>query len=494
MRRSPVDELADPFVQIVCEGESGAAADLPAITPVVGIASDGVIPPATLETLREQDPDFPARLTLRPDASNPVGRLHDSHGDPVSIAVMTPDDVPAALKRGAILGEKLDPGEAVSIQLTTELSPQSALAFVEGLLLGADRMKQEADDATVTANVLLPEGLTATEVADRVARVRGVILARALANTPSNTKSPAWLAEQAQALAGDGVEVQVLTMQDLRENGFGGVLGVGQGSDRSANVTILRWQGSADADAPQPRVIVGKGITFDSGGLSIKPAAGMPMMKTDMSGAAAVLGTFAAIKQLKPADPVVGVIACAENMPSGSAMRPGDVIKHVGGRTTEVLNTDAEGRLVLADALVYATEVFDPRAIVDIATLTGSATVGLGRHHAACYSTSPDLMAELQAASDSTRDDIWPMPLVPEYETAIASDVADAANTNTDSHTSAGSITAALFLKPFAAEVPWAHLDIAGTGRRDAASPGQPKGATGYGVQLLTQWLMAESA
>jgi leucyl aminopeptidase len=216
-------------------------------------------------------------------------------------------------------------------------------------------------------------------------------------------------------------------------------------------------------------------------------------MKTDMTGAAAVMGTMAAIRDLRLPIRVVGILACAENMPSGSAMRPGDVIRHYGGRTTEILNTDAEGRLVLADCLAYAAARLDPRYLIDIASLTGSATVGLGRYHAAMYGTDNHMLGDLEKAAEVGDDPVWRMPLVPDYSAGIATPIADAANSNTDPSISAGSITAALFLKPFAGNTKWAHLDIAGVARSESDRPETRRGATGYGVSLLTNWLQALS-
>lgn len=353
-------------------------------------------------------------------------------------------------------------------------------AFVSGLVLGF--ASHPINESVPGVTLVLSEPDQAA-VVDELILAESTLLARTLAATPSNIKTPAWLAEQAKSLGALGLSVTVHDAKDLREQGFGGVLAVGAGSERPPNVTVIRHS------RPGARriTLVGKGITFDSGGLSLKPPAGMTTMKTDMSGAAAVIATMAATARMALDVDVTGILANAENMPDGAAMRPGDVITHFGGRTSEVRNTDAEGRLVLADCIAFAATQ-RPDCIVDIATLTGAATVGLGRQYAALYSTD-SATAESLRVQGIDSEKVWRMPLVDAYEQAIHSDIADAANSATDPAFQGGSITAALFLRPFAADVPWQHLDIAGVGRRESGTPGRPKGPTGYGARLLTQWL-----
>jgi leucyl aminopeptidase len=252
---------------------------------------------------------------------------------------------------------------------------------------------------------------------------------------------------------------------------------------------VLRHQPpGAGASAP-PVVLVGKGITFDSGGLSLKRGDAMATMKTDMSGAAAVLATMTALGRVGVSRPVVGLLALAENMPSGTALRPGDVLGIAGGTTVEVVNTDAEGRLVLADALAHAVSTLDPAVLVDLATLTGAASVGLGRRHAALYSTDDTLASELLAAAVRSGEETWRMPLVEDYREALASDVADLSHVAQGKPVGAGSVTAALFLQRFTDGRPWAHLDIAGPARADADAFEVSRGGTGYGVRLLLEWL-----
>jgi leucyl aminopeptidase len=244
-------------------------------------------------------------------------------------------------------------------------------------------------------------------------------------------------------------------------------------------------------------VLVGKGITFDSGGLSLKPPDGMVAMKTDMSGGAAVIGAASALRALGVASRVTALVPLAENMPGADATRPGDVITHYGGRTSEVLNTDAEGRLVLADALAYAVADLEPDVIVDIATLTGAATLGLGRRHGALFSTSAELTGELVLAADAGGERLWPMPLVDAYRDSLESPVADLRNIgDPEAKYHGGAITAALFLREFvgAAGVPWAHLDVAGPARADGDEDEVTKGATGFGVRTFRRWLEATGA
>ena len=433
----------------------------------------------------------------RPVARTLVSHLTSLVGPELAAAVSDPDlPVPGPHRvirvgpephewaaAGADIGKNVTDQDAVDCLLPS-VSAQQASSMARGLVLGCQRL---GDTPVADVQVWVPgPGDRVAAARDGVALGERVLLARGLANTPSNIKTPDWLAEQASAVAGGSLSVSTHDPQWLARQGFGGILAVGAGSVNPPNLTRLDYRGRPDGPHI---VIVGKGITFDSGGLSLKPAASMPLMKTDMSGAAAVIATLAALRDAEVPARVTGLIACAENMPGGSAMRPGDVIRHYGGRTTEVLNTDAEGRLVLADALAYASGQLRPDMLVDLATLTGAATMGLGRQNAALYSTSDRMARDLTAAGVASADLVWRMPLVSEYAGAIESDIADAANTNTDSVTHAGSITAALFLQPFAGAVPWAHLDIAGTGRTESDRADCRKGATGFGVGLLTQWI-----
>jgi leucyl aminopeptidase len=306
--------------------------------------------------------------------------------------------------------------------------------------------------------------------------------ARNLANAPGNELYPETLAEKARNLGSEfGFDVTVLEEPELKDLGMGGILGVAQGSSRSPRLIILEYGKSSG----KPVVLVGKGVTFDSGGISIKPSANMAEMKMDMSGAAAVIGTFEAVARLKLPVRIVGLIPAVENMPSGSSLRPGDILRHYGGKTSEVDNTDAEGRLILADALGYASQ-FKPAAVVDLATLTGACVVALGHQASGMMGNDAPLMARLKAAGEETYERVWELPMFDEYEKLIKSDVADVKNVG---GRWAGAITAAWFLKKFTGTYRWAHLDIAGTAILEDASEYHQRGGSGVGVRLLTEFL-----
>lgn len=312
----------------------------------------------------------------------------------------------------------------------------------------------------------------------------GVELAREAANRPGNHCTPSHLASEAKRLVkSHGLKVQVLERKDCEKLGMGSFLAVAQGSDEPPKFIVLQYQGAAKGAAPV--VLVGKGITFDTGGISIKPAGEMDEMKFDMGGAASVLGTMRAVAELKPKVNVVGIIPACENMPSGRAIKPGDVVTSLSGQTIEILNTDAEGRLILCDALTYA-ERFKPQAVVDIATLTGACVIALGHHRSGLFSADEPLAAALLAAGEQALDPAWRMPLDEEYDEALKSNFADMANVG---GRPGGAITAAMFLKRFAAKLRWAHLDIAGTAWKGGAA----KGATGRPVPLLTHFVLSQA-
>jgi leucyl aminopeptidase len=323
-----------------------------------------------------------------------------------------------------------------------------------------------------------------------------VALARDLANTPSMIKSPEWLAAEAAAVAAEhGLSSRVWREPELAAGGFGGILAVGSGSVHPPRLIELSYQPPAGQSGRADRhvVLIGKGITFDSGGLSLKPNDGMKLMKTDMAGGAAVIGAMSALGRLGAQTRVTGLVAAAENMPSGTAMRVGDVITHYGGQTVEVLNTDAEGRLVLADALAYADDALAPDLVVDLATLTGAARVALGTSIAALYATDDELATALLDAGTASGDRLWRMPLAGDYRSALDSPVADLANM-ARAGGRAGSIDAALFLREFTGGRSWAHLDIAGAARATSDDGDSTKGATGFGTRLLLRWLAASPA
>ena len=314
---------------------------------------------------------------------------------------------------------------------------------------------------------------------------RGMNLARELGNTPANICTPTHLAEQARALARRHTRLRcrVLDEKQMLALGMHSLLSVTAGTREPARLIVLEYRGGTKDE--RPYALVGKGITFDSGGISLKPGAGMDEMKFDMCGAASVLGTMQALAETAPAMNVVAVVAACENMPSGSATRPGDVVKSMAGITIEILNTDAEGRLILCDALTYVKR-FKPRSIVDIATLTGACVVALGKHATGLFSNDDALAAELLAAGNEAHDRAWQMPVWDDYQEQLKSNFADVANIGGPN---AGSVTAACFLSRFTTGEKWAHLDIAGT----AWEQGAAKGATGRPVGLLLRYLLSKA-
>jgi leucyl aminopeptidase len=324
---------------------------------------------------------------------------------------------------------------------------------------------------------------------------KAVARARDMVHTPSNIKTPAWMATQAQAFAkSNGLKVSVLSGKALKD--FGGLCAVGNSSPdpgpRFIEVSYAPKNRKNSVAALPHVVLVGKGITFDTGGVSLKrPYELMIPMKSDMAGAAAILATLTALEELQPNVRVTALMMCAENAISATAQRPSDVIKHYGGTTVEVINTDAEGRLVLADGLAYADINLDPDYLIDIATLTSSVTLGLGRQFAAMYTRDDKLAAQFVKAGADSGDRVWRMPLIDDYKDSLGSDVADFNHNASAAKYSAGSVTAALFLEHFAGKRRWLHLDIAGTGRSEVDAGENPKGGTGYGVRLLTQWIMS---
>jgi len=324
---------------------------------------------------------------------------------------------------------------------------------------------------------------------------KAVARARDMVHTPSNIKTPAWMATQAQAFAkSNGLKVSVLGGKALKD--FGGLRAVGNSSPdpgpRFIEVSYTPKNRKSSVAALPHIVLVGKGITFDTGGVSLKrPYELMIPMKSDMAGAAAILATLTALEELQPNVRVTALMMCAENAISATAQRPSDVIKHYGGTTVEVVDTDAEGRLVLADGLAYADINLDPDYLIDIATLTGSATLGLGRQFAAMYTRDDKLAAQFVKAGTDSGDRVWRMPLIDDYKDSLDSDVADLNHNASAAKYSAGSVTAALFLEHFAGTRRWLHLDIAGTGRSEVDAGENPKGGTGYGVRLLTHWIMS---
>ncbi|MDH4570852.1 leucyl aminopeptidase [Pseudomonas sp. BN414] len=351
-----------------------------------------------------------------------------------------------------------------------------------------DRFKsQKAEPRALKKITLLVEKADQAEVErgslHAQAIANGMAFTRDLGNLPPNLCHPSFIAEEAKALAKahKNLKVEVLDEKKLKELGAGAFLAVAQGSEQPPRMIVLNYQGAKKDE--QPFALVGKGITFDTGGISIKPAAGMDEMKYDMCGAASVLGTFRAVLELQLPINLVGLLACAENMPSGGATRPGDIVTTMSGQTVEILNTDAEGRLVLCDTLTYA-ERFKPQAVIDIATLTGACIVALGSNTSGLMGNNDALVKQILKAGEYADDRAWQLPLFDEYQEQLDSPFADIANIGGPK---AGTITAGCFLSRFAKKFHWAHLDIAGTAW---VSGGKDKGATGRPVPLLTQYLL----
>jgi leucyl aminopeptidase len=377
-------------------------------------------------------------------------------------------------------------------QAPTKGAVRAAVMVAGEALYSFRTSRTQVDEAQVDAVVVCPgvDGDWAAELRAAQAVVNGVALAKEWANRPGNYATPRLLAKAARQLCDThGFGIEVLGPKEVKALGMGSFLAVAQGSEEPLRFIVMRYQGlasTANEAMAAPVVLVGKGVTFDTGGISIKPAPEMDEMKYDMGGAASVLGVFEALSVLRPAINVVGIIPACENMPDGRAVKPGDVVTAMNGTTIEILNTDAEGRLILCDALTYA-ERFKPRAVVDMATLTGACVIALGGVRSGLFSTDDALAASLCAAGESAFDPCWRMPLDDDYAEGLKTGFADVANV---AGRAGGAITAAKFLQKFATQYTWAHLDIAGTAWKSGAA----KGATGRPVPLLTEFLMAEAA
>lgn len=385
---------------------------------------------------------------------------------------------------GAALGRKLR-GKNDLVFVNLALKSNDAKSFLISSNLGnfTWSLKCGAKEATSILEVSRLDESTAHNaqvISEAVNRARQLI------HTPSNIKNPEWIAKQAKKYA-NGAKVEVKSGVALKE--FGGLRAVG-GSSPKPGPRFIKMSYAPKKAGAKHIVIVGKGITYDTGGISLKrPYDIMTPMKSDMAGAAACLAVMSALKDIKANVKVTALLMCAENAISATAQRPGDVITHYGGKTVEVLNTDAEGRLVLADGLAYAVKNLKPDYLLDIATLTGSATLGLGKQYAALYSRDKKWIKDLREAGDKSGDRVWHMPLIDDYQEALESDIADINHTADKGDFNAGSVTAALFLEQFVDDINWAHLDIAGVGRAESDSGENPKGGTGWGVRLLLEWI-----
>jgi leucyl aminopeptidase len=392
---------------------------------------------------------------------------------------------------GAAVARARSRDATVAVALPADVDPAAVRALVEGLLLGSYRFRlaDPAPDAPNPLTEVVLDGPRDLEDAVAVARVTAdaTALARDLTNMPSSEKSPDWFAERVGAAAAgyDGLTMTVRDPDQLAAEGFGGILAVGGGSVRGPRLVELRWE---PTDAERHVVLVGKGITFDTGGISIKPRDAMLLMRKDMGGAASIMAATIGAAALRLPVRVTAIAPLAENMVSGSAYRPGDVIHHFGGRTSESTNSDAEGRLVLADVIAYAAKELEPDVLIDLATLTGANAVALGKRMGALYAYDDDLAASISAAAERAGEMVWRMPLVTDYRSYLDSDVADLLSSP---DRGAGSVVAAIYLGEFTGPLRerWVHIDMSAPSWAESDLGELSKGATGWGVRTLLRWL-----
>jgi leucyl aminopeptidase len=477
-------------------------ADVVAV-PVLSGAEDGpVLGPGAAELLDELDEDLFALLD-QARATGEAGEVVErvvldasglTNGDTVLVLLVgVGAGEPGDLRRaGAALARRTRGHRTVATSLAALADDAGLRALVEGLVLGSYEFhwRSGGPQHQPVSRVVLA-GLTDPKsrrpALDRAMAVAGAgWMSRTLALVPSNEKTPQWMAERAAEVAGRaGLRITVRDEQQLAAQGFGGLVGVGQASVNPPRLVQLEYRPRRAARRSPHVVLVGKGITFDTGGLSIKPRDNMMLMKRDMTGAGVVLAVLGALGDVDCPVRVTGLLALAENSISGHALRPGDVISHYGGRTSEIGNTDAEGRLVLGDALAYAVSELEPDVLVDVATLTGAVKISLGQTLGGLFSTDDALADSLRAASLAAGEPLWRLPLVDDYEDRLTSKVADADNAAGPP----GAITAALFLRHFTGGVPWAHLDIASVGDSMVDEFEYTKGPTGFGARALLHWL-----
>ncbi|MEL6819703.1 MAG: leucyl aminopeptidase [Pseudomonadota bacterium] len=396
------------------------------------------------------------------------------------------------LALGGVMKKAMGDAAAVTVLAHELIGADEASTLAQGAILRSysfkkyKTTKKDEDKDEPKAQKITIQCVEATAAkkrwADDEGVAKGVMLARDLVNEPANILGPEEFASRARALEALGVDVNVLSEKEMRKMGMGALLGVAQGSVRPPQLVVMKWNGGKAKD--KPIAFIGKGVTFDTGGISIKPAGGMEDMKGDMGGAAAVTGLMHALAARKAKANVIGIIGLVENMPDGNAQRPGDIVTSMSGQTIEVINTDAEGRLVLADALTYCGQEFKPQFMINLATLTGAIMVALGKHYAGLFSNDDELAGQINEAGMSTGEKVWRMPIGPEYDKMIDSTFADMKNIG---GRWGGSCTAAQFLKRFVGETPWAHLDIAGTAMASPSNDINTSWGSGFGVRLLDQ-------
>ncbi len=401
---------------------------------------------------------------------------------------------------GSITAKLISSGEKSAVVLFDDIKglkvdPADAMAEIgAGLRLRSYRFDKYRTREPASKKPSLVKAVIKTSAATMAKKlyaeadklIDGVFCARDLVSEPANVIYPESYAAEIQKLSKDGLKIEILDEKAMKKLGMNALLAVGMGSSRESRLAIMRWDGAAKGKQEKPIAFVGKGVTFDTGGISLKPAVGMEQMKWDMGGSATVVGLMKALAGRKARVNAIGIVGLVENMPSGNAQRPGDVVTSMSGQTIEVLNTDAEGRLVLADALWYCQDRFKPEFMIDLATLTGAMMVSLGQEYAGFFTTSDKLATQIFEAGNLTGDKTWRMPLHKNYDKQINTPTADVKNMGGKY---AGAITAAQFLKRFVNDVPWAHIDIAGMAWSDTGSAIAEKGATGYGVRLLDRFV-----
>ena len=418
--------------------------------------------------------------------------LHASHLLLIGAGPQDAFDAAGAETAGAEAYKALKMSGATTLELRFNAAPELLARAGFGASLASYRFdkyltkeKPEKKPSLATVRICAAEPKAAKAAYGPLkALAKGVTFTRDLVSEPANILHPEEFARRVKALEKLGLEVEVLCEAEMAKLGMGSLLGVGQGSRRESQLAVIQWKGAKDKKA-QPIAFVGKGVCFDTGGISIKPAEGMEDMKWDMGGAGAVAGLMVALASRKAKANVVGILGLVENMPDGNAQRPGDIVTSMSGQTIEVINTDAEGRLVLADALWYCQDRFKPKFMVDLATLTGAIIIALGNDYAGLFSNNDDLANGLLKASAAEGENLWRMPLPPQYDKMLDTLAADMKNIG---GRAGGSITAALFIQRFVAGLPWAHLDIASTAwKKPSTNPTIPDGATGFGVRLLNR-------
>lgn len=492
----PVKIEADLLVVFGYQGEKEGVVDLSDEAKRVDSALDGLLSREALE----EDMDGSVGKTVRVHTHGSVAShrvLLTGLGKPKALSVAHLQTAMAA----AVRQGKRSNAKRVAIVVPQQVFPYLAplvigQALVEGMQLGSyvfnrhKSQKAQNKEHHIEEMIVLVSAnkLEAVHTGIEVGRVvaEAVTVARDLVNEPPSVTTPTYLGDVAKKLAKKSPDIscQVLDRDAMQTLGMGALLGIARGSDEEPKFIILTYHGGGAKTV----ALVGKGITFDSGGLSLKPSGSMETMKLDMAGAAAILGTFHVLAELKPKATVVGLIAATENMPSGRAIKPGDIVRAMNGKTIEVLNTDAEGRVILADALSYAVKNIKPDVIIDLATLTGACMVALGEELAGLFSNHPKLASELKASAVNAGERIWELPLEDAYKQLLKSPVADIKNISGSHY--GGAINAALFLSEFVPEtLPWAHLDIAGPAYAEKDAPLTPVGGTGFGVRTLLEYL-----